>query len=39
MRNGRAQVQAQKERVVAAMPTEAMAAIELWLRRVAAIEV
>jgi DNA-binding MarR family transcriptional regulator len=39
MRNGRAQVQAQKERIVAAMPAEAAAAIDLWLRRVAAIAV
>jgi DNA-binding MarR family transcriptional regulator len=39
MRKGRAQVHAQKERIVAAMPTEAAAAIDLWLRRVAAIEV
>jgi DNA-binding MarR family transcriptional regulator len=39
MRNGRVQVQAQKERVLGAMPAEAAAAIGLWLRRVAEIEV
>jgi DNA-binding MarR family transcriptional regulator len=39
MRDGRAQVQAQKERIVAAMPADAAAAIDLWLRRVAAIEI
>jgi DNA-binding MarR family transcriptional regulator len=39
MRNGRARVQAQKERIVAVMPAEAATAIDLWLRRVAAIEV
>ena len=39
MRKGRAQVQAQKERLLAAMSAEAAPAIELWLRRVAAIEV
>jgi DNA-binding MarR family transcriptional regulator len=39
VRNGRAQVQAQKERIVAAMPAEAATAIDLWLQRVAAIEV
>jgi len=40
MRNGRALVQAQKERILAAaMPAEAAVAIDLWLRRVAAIEV
>jgi DNA-binding MarR family transcriptional regulator len=38
-RNGRARVQAQKERILAAMPAEAAAAIDLWLRRVAAIEI
>src|ERR1700684_3089655 len=39
MRRGRAQVQALQKRIVAAMPVEAAAAIEIWLRRVAAIEV
>jgi DNA-binding MarR family transcriptional regulator len=39
MRNGRARVQAQKVRLVASMPTEAAAAIDTWLRRVAKIEV
>ena len=39
MRRGRAQVQALQKRIVAAMPAEAAAAIEIWLRRVAAIEV
>ena len=39
MRNGRAQVQPQTERILVAMPAEAAAAIDLWLRRVAAIEV
>jgi DNA-binding MarR family transcriptional regulator len=38
-RCGRAQVQALQQRIVAAMPAEAAAAIDLWLRRVAAIEV
>ena len=39
MRRGRAQVQALQERIVAAMPAGAAAAIDIWLRRVAAIEV
>jgi DNA-binding MarR family transcriptional regulator len=39
MRNGRARAQAQKERILAAMPVEAAAAIDAWLRRVAAIEI
>ena len=38
MRRGRAQVQALQKRIVAAMPAEAATAIEIWLRRVAAIE-
>ena len=39
MLNGRARAQAQKERILAAMPVEAAAAIDAWLRRVAAIEI
>jgi DNA-binding MarR family transcriptional regulator len=39
VRNGRGQVRAQKERILAAIPPDAAAAIDLWLRRVAAIEV
>ena len=39
MRNGRVQVKALRERIVAATPPDAAAAIDAWLRRVAAIEV
>jgi hypothetical protein len=39
MRNGRELVQAQKERILAALPAEVAVAIDLWLRRVAAIEI
>ena len=39
MRNGRELVQAQKERILTALPAEVAVAIDLWLRRVAAIEI